>query len=116
MIFIDEANEITCAIKIGGKPSDTISGEIIHKGIIVSKVRGSYLSYIEFDGERYWDIRENFPISLIELEKNLPSSSLYREDRKLLEINQVEEAQISKDKIENIQRSDRKLRENYPKK
>ena len=73
------------------------------------------MSHIEFDGERYWDIRNNFPIKLIEYEKNLPSSSIYREDRILLEENKVEEGQVAKEKLENIQRGDRKLREKYNK-
>jgi hypothetical protein len=46
----------------------------------------------------------------------LPSSSLYREDRRLLEKNLVDEAQDMKEKIENIQRNDRKLREKWQKK
>lgn len=83
---------------------------------VVSVLTGSYMSHIDFDGKRYWDIRENFNISMIELEKNLPSSSIYREDRRLLEERSMEEAQIAKEKIENIQRNDRKLREKYHKK
>jgi hypothetical protein len=83
---------------------------------VVSVMTGSYMSHIEFDGIRYWDIRENFPSCLIEYEKNLPSSSVYREDRKLLEEGLLDEAQIAKEKIENIQRNDRKLREKYHKK
>lgn len=29
------------------------------KDNVVSKLYGSYLNYIEFDGKRYWDVREN---------------------------------------------------------
>jgi len=50
------------------------------------------------------------------LEKQLPSSSLYREDRVKLEKGLKEEAQLSKEKLENIQRGDRKLREKFSKK
>lgn len=50
------------------------------------------------------------------LEKQLPSSSLYREDRINLEKGLKEEAQLSKEKLENIQRGDRKLREKFSKK
>lgn len=71
------------------------------------------MSHINFDDIRYWDIRENFPIKFIELDKNLPSSSLYREDRILLEKEILVEAQDVKEKIENQQRADRKLREKY---
>jgi hypothetical protein len=101
---------------VKGKPSDVINGQIIHKGKVVSNVTGSYLSNISFDGVRYWDIRENFPISIIELDQNLKSSSIYREDRILLEEDNLEEGQVTKEKIENIQRNDRKLREKFAKK
>lgn len=49
------------------------------------------------------------------MEKQLPSSSLYREDRVLLEKGLIEQAQTAKEKLENIQRGDRKLREKYGK-
>ncbi len=105
-----------CKLQIGavkGKPSDTLSGEIIYNGKAISTITGSYCSNIDFDKKRYWDIRENYPIAFIELENNLPSSSIYREDRILLEEEKLEEAQIGKEKIENIQRNDRKQRTKY---
>jgi hypothetical protein len=40
---------------------------------------------------------------------------LYREDRVFLEKRQSEEAQAAKEKLENIQRGDRKLREKFAK-
>jgi len=49
------------------------------------------------------------------LEKQLPSSSIYREDRVLLEKGDIEKAQLVKEKLENIQRGDRKLREKFSK-
>lgn len=119
MTYIEKNKGIECKLKIGGiknKPSDEIYGEITQNGVKVCTVTGSYLSHISFDGKKYWDIRENFPISVIELDKNLPSSSVYREDRKLLDEEKLEEAQIAKEKIENLQRKDRKLRQEYNKK
>jgi len=76
-------------------------------------VLGSYLGFIEFNNIRYWDIRENIEIKSLEVEKQLKSSSIYREDRILLGENKVDEAQKMKDKIEDIQRCDRKLRQKY---
>mmetsp|Transcript_34336 Transcript_34336/g.35628 ORF Transcript_34336/g.35628 Transcript_34336/m.35628 type:complete len:421 (+) Transcript_34336:44-1306(+) len=114
IVFTEEKSGLYCKIKLGaikGKPSDCISGEILQNDKVVSTISGSFLSHIDFDGVRYWDIRDNFPISLIDYEKNLPSSCVYREDRVLLEQNKVEDAQVAKEKIENIQRGDRKLRE-----
>ena len=49
-------------------------------------------------------------------EKQIPSSSNYREDRILLEKGLKVEAQSAKEKLENIQRHDRKLREKFSKK
>jgi hypothetical protein len=103
---------------VKGKPNDYFSGEINYTNKYTGQpqkisILGSYLSYIEFDGVKYWDIRENFPIKLIEINDNLPSSSLIREDRVLLEEEKMEEAQIAKDNLENLQRNDRKLRQKY---
>lgn len=98
-----------------GETTDSLNGEIIVGSKVVSVLKGSYLSHIEFDGKRYWDFRENFPIKVIDTDKPLPSSSLLREDRILLEQGRLEEAQIAKEKIENLQRADRKLRQNYKK-
>jgi hypothetical protein len=55
------------------------------KGIKVCKVYGSYLSFIEFNDVRYWDIRENIPVKSFEMTDQLPSSSAVRLDRVLLE-------------------------------
>ena len=96
-------------------PSDIISGDIYQNNKKVSSISGSFMSNIDFDGKRYWDIRQNFNIKLIEFEKNLPSSSIYREDRILLEENKINEGQIAKENLENIQRADRKLREKFNK-
>ncbi len=120
ILYKESTTGITCKLQIGGikgQPSDGLYGEIISKeGKILSKITGSYLSHIDFDGETLWDIRTNFPINLIEFDNSLPSSSIYREDRKLLEKNLVDDAQEMKEKIENIQRNDRKLREKWQKK
>ena len=118
MTYTEEKYGYSCVIKIGGvkgKPSDYFSGEIYQKDKLVSKVSGSYLSHIDFDGKRYWDIRENYPIKFIETDRRLPSSSLNRLDRKLLAEEKIVEAQKAKDDLENIQRNDRKLREKYAK-
>jgi hypothetical protein len=49
------------------------------------------------------------------MEKQLPSSSLYRRDRILLEKGDIPQAQAAKEILENIQRGDRKIREKYNK-
>jgi hypothetical protein len=79
----------------------------------VSKLYGSYLSYLEFDGIRYWDIRENINLNAFDIAKQPASSSLFRPDRMFLEVGNIEDGQKEKERLENIQRADRKLRENY---
>jgi len=118
MIFKDLTNGFECSIKFGTvkkKPSDHFAGEIKLKGITVCKVYGSYLSFVEFNDVRYWDVRDNIPVKRYEVYNQLKSSSLFREDRVLLEKRQNEEAQAAKEKLENIQRADRKLREKFSK-
>lgn len=117
-LYIERKYGVSCNVKIGqtrGKPSDYIYGEIMVGNNVVSVLTGSYMSHLAFDNVRYWDIRSNFPIKIIELEKNLPSSSIYREDRMLLEEGNLKDAQQSKERIENLQRHDRKLREKFSK-
>lgn len=116
--YIEKNLNVSCVVKIGkrkGEPSDCIYGEVMIGNKVVSVLKGSYMSYIEFDDVRYWDIRQNYPIQIIEKSKNLPSSSLYREDRTLLEEGKIKESQTAKERIENLQRNDRKLRKEYKK-
>ena len=60
---------------------------------------------------RYWDIREDLDLDLYEYKNPLPSCSCLREDRILLQERDLEHGQAAKEKIEIIQRKDRKLRE-----
>lgn len=118
MKYIEKQYNVSCNVQIGkqkGMPSDYIYGEIMIGNKVVSVLRGSYMSHIEFDGICFWDIRANYPITIIQKSKNLPSSALDREDRKLLESGKFNEAQEAKEKIENRQRYDRKLRKEYSK-
>jgi len=116
--FTDLTNGFECILKfntVKKKPSDFFTGEIKIKGITVSKILGSYLSFIEFNGIRYWDIRENVKIKSMEVHQQIPSSSSLREDRILLEQKKLEQAQAAKEKLEELQRYDRKLREKFNK-
>lgn len=67
ILFKDEKNNIECTITIGKvkkKPSDYFDGEIKVNGQVKSKVYGSYLGFIEFDGLRYWDFRYVLPTKI----------------------------------------------------
>lgn len=59
--FKDEKNDIEAFYNIGGAgkewPRDYFVGEIKQNGEVVSKLFGSIMGYVDFDGERWWDGR-----------------------------------------------------------
>ena len=116
--FKDLVNDYKAVIKMGPdrKLSDYFEGTIEKDGNVLSNIKGSYLEFIEIDGERYWDIRRNINIQGYPIYPQIKSSSIYRPDSlKLLE-KDVEGAQEKKDEQENIQRRDRKLRKEWQEK
>jgi len=108
--FNDEKNgiqawyEINSPQKGRGKARDYFVGEIKKDGKVVSKLFGTYMGYIDFDRQRYWDIREMHNFAVIDTDlktEALPSDCRNRIDSlKLLE-GDVEEAQTNKDFLEN---------------
>jgi hypothetical protein len=72
------------------------------------------MGFIDFDGVRYYDIREkqliHFPIAA-KGESSLPSDSTKRKDGRILFGGDIPAAQAAKEQLENLQRNDRKLRE-----
>lgn len=72
---------------------------------------------MDFNGVRYIDTREYskyyFPIGPIK--HSLPSDSSQRMDSNILEKGDLKEAQIVKEQLEELQRKDRRLRENAEK-
>ena len=68
---------------------------------------------MDFDGVRYWDVRRKddifFPLAG-EDPNSLPSQASKRTDGRFL-ISRPEAAQEEKERLENLQRHDRKLRE-----
>jgi len=98
MNFEDPANNLTASFKFGnvrGKPNDYFSGEIVYNGKSVSKIHGNYMGYIDFDGVRYYDVREkqaiHFPIFAKGADA-LPSDSTKRKDTTLLRTGDAEAA------------------------
>ena len=113
--YIDQTYGNTCAVKlkIKDRPSDYFEGNICDKnGKVLSKLFGTWLGYLEFDGIRYWDVRHIKP-SEIKCNPNLPSDSENRKDLKLLREGLVDQAQAAKEETEELQRHDRKMREKY---
>ena len=79
----------------------------------VSKFIGTYCGFLDFDGIRYWDGRhlQGFKIRL--QEKPLESDFRNRPDLQALKNFKIEEAQIQKEKVEEAQRRDAKLRQQF---
>ena len=72
------------------------------------------MGYIDFDGIRYWDVREqvNYIIKGADLKKEaLQSDSRNRIDTIAYKAGDMVQAQENKNTIETNQRKDRKLRE-----
>ena len=75
--FEDATNGVTAYYEIGNggvknNPKDYLKGEILRNGESVSKIFGSYMGYVEIDGERYWDVRGQvnyLPVDLSKTEK-----------------------------------------------
>lgn len=85
--FTDSANQIEGYYEPGKyrlKTQDYVCGQINVKGKKVVDVYANYMGFADFNGERYWDIREQekiwFPIQHIDPKKKLPSDSIHRDD------------------------------------
>jgi len=85
------------------------------KGRPICKIYGTYIGFLEFDGQRYWDIRDTEKFPMVKPNFVLPSDSRHRPDLCKLIEGKIEEAQLEKEKLENIQRADKKLRVSYNK-
>lgn len=113
VVFIDEANHLEAIVNIGGikgKPSDYLEGLVIRNGTqLISKLTGTYLGWLEFDGLRYWDVRF-VPSFDIQFDGYLPSDSERRPDLQALKEGNLEQAQDYKESLEVLQRTDRALR------
>ena len=81
----------------------------------IGKVEGYWTMFLDIDKQRFWSFDEYRPYPLASIEDPLPSDSSLRPDLKCMVENNLEEAQVQKDILENIQRRDRKLREDMGK-
>ena len=78
-------------------------------------IKGQWASHITFDDDEYWD-KEDYPLLTInEVGYKCPSDGRNRPDLQALIKNDEETSQKEKEKLEVLQRADRKLRANYAK-
>jgi len=116
IVFVDKQNELYCELRIGKVKklaSDYVDGEIKVKGETVSKISGTYLGWLEIDGNRYFDTRFAAPYKLNIERSRLGSDFSYRQDLHYLEKGHVERAQKEKEELEHLQRTDAKLRKHW---
>jgi hypothetical protein len=76
----------------------------------LSICKGNWLAYLDWDDCRYWTLLEEKPDGWTPDPHPLPSDCSFREDLRKLASENMEEAQLSKDQMENDQRRDAKLR------
>ena len=97
MTFTDEKNNLTAYYNYGGytfKKQDFVWGEMHQNGKKVCEVVGNYTGFLDFDGVRYWDIREQDGIMFRlagEGPEKLPSHASLRTDGRYLISRTVEE-------------------------
>jgi len=109
--FTDEKNGIEASYDLGGAcrkwPKDYFVGEIKQHGKVVSKMFGSIMGYIDFDGERWWDGRRMTNYDMMSAADSkwdtaLQSDCKYRPDGIALKEGDLETAQVGKDTLENV--------------
>ena len=77
------------------------------------KFEGQWTSYISFDNVEYWNNNKTKSLTIFSHEFTLPSDGRYREDLINLIKGNQEQSQSEKEKLENIEKQDKKLREKY---
>ena len=78
---------------------------------MISYIEGMWIENVMIDGDMYWEMGRERPFPLVRDAGSLPSDSRYREDLQALLAGNEAESQRQKEVLEEIQRNDRKLRE-----
>lgn len=130
--YFDEKTQLFCEISWGknksfkdGNYTDFMEGKIvrlhkyqtdIHKvkigkeDEVLAVISGRWTQSIKCDSEVIFDVNGITPYKVVEEVKPLESDGKFRKDRMLVGVKKLEEAQIAKEELEEIQRTDRKLR------
>mmetsp|Transcript_7275 Transcript_7275/g.10110 ORF Transcript_7275/g.10110 Transcript_7275/m.10110 type:complete len:150 (-) Transcript_7275:32-481(-) len=82
----------------------------------LSKIFGLYLEFVEIDGQKLWDITKDMPEQYIPVNNPLPSDCRFREDLIYVKHNDFKIAENWKLKLEERQRAERKMRQEFAKK
>lgn len=117
--FEDKQNNIKAYINYTGytfKKQDYCWGELFVDGARKHEIVGNYMGYLDFDGVRYWDYREKNKVHFTvdyeaPADQTLESQCTKRTDGIFLQTKTIDEAQEEKERLEDIQRTDRKGRE-----
>lgn len=82
---------------------------------MLSYFEGEWLEYVIIDGDHYWELGKKQPVEIFPVHDPLPSDSSFRLDIQPLAKGDLEAAQKAKEELENLQRTDRKLRAEFKK-
>jgi len=74
-------------------------------------IEGSWLTHVTIGPIKYWTFGVDIPSQLNKLHNPLPSDTTYRPDVLHLKVNDEKTAQKEKERLEEVQRKDKKLRE-----
>ena len=75
-----------------------------------SEFKGSWQDYISFDNKKYWQLDKCHMIKPIIPKECLPSDCRFRDDSVAFATDDMKWSQTEKERLENLQRNDRKLR------
>ena len=96
-----------------GLPSDFFQVRIYSEGEErkeIAQGSGSWLEYIQFDGNQMWRMGDTPELQWELSQDCLPSDSVYRDDLVFLLNDEIDNAQVAKDALENLQRKDKASR------
>ena len=89
--------------------------KLINESDSICKIDGEWTGFMRFNDFKYFQYGEYTAVELYKMNFILPSDSSYREDLNYFIKDDEENAQKAKEKMEELQREDRKLRAEWGK-